>query len=65
MARPRRLYTDDKGKFYYIINKKRVFVKVPKGATQKQVQKVNVKTIVNLPETKRLKRRKKRIKPKF
>lgn len=65
MARPRRLYTDDKGKFYYIINKKRVFVKVPKGATQKQVQKVNVKTIVNLPETRRLKRRKKRIKPKF
>ena len=65
MVRPRRLYTDEKGKFYYIINKKRVFVKVPKGATQKQVQKVNVKTIVNLPETKRLKRRKKRIKPKF
>lgn len=65
MARPRRLYTDEKGKFYYIINKKRVFVKVPKGATQKQVQKVNVKTIVNLPETRRLKRRKKRIKPKF
>jgi hypothetical protein len=65
MARPRRLYTDEKGKFYYIINKKRVFVKVPKGATQKQVQKVNVKTIVNLPETRRLKRRKKRIKAKF
>lgn len=65
MARPRRLYTDDKGRFYYIINKKKVFVKVPKGATQKQVQKVNVKTIINLPEKKRIKRRKKKIQPKF
>lgn len=65
MARPRRLYTDEKGKFYYIINKKRVFIKIPKGASQKQVQKVNVKTIVNLPETKRIKRRKKKVKPKF
>ena len=65
MTRPRRLYTDEKGNFYYIINKKKVFIKVPKGASQKQVQKVNVKTIVNLPETKRIKRRKKRVKPKF
>ncbi len=65
MARPRRLYTDDKGRFYYIINKKKVFVKVPKGATQKQVQKVNVKTIINLPEKKKIKRRKKKIQPKF
>lgn len=65
MTRPRRLYTDEKGKFYYIINKKKVFIKVPKGASQKQVQKVNVKTIVNLPETKRIKRRKKRVDAKF
>jgi hypothetical protein len=65
MTRPRRLYTDQKGNFYYIINKKKVFIKVPKGASQKQVQKVNVKTIVNLPETKRIKRRKKRVKAKF
>jgi hypothetical protein len=65
MARPRRLYTDENGKFYYIINKKKVFIKVPKGATMKQVQKVNIKNIVNLPERKRIKRRKKKIKPKF
>lgn len=64
MARPRRLYSDGE-KFYYIINKKRVFVKVPKGSSMKQVQKVNVKTIINLPETKRLKRRKKKVNPKF
>jgi hypothetical protein len=64
MTRPRRLYSDGE-KFYYIINKKRVFVKVPKGASMKQVQKVNVKTIINLPERKRIKRRKKRIDPKF
>lgn len=65
MARPRRLYTDDKGRFYYIIKKKKVFVKVPKGVSQKQVQKVNVKTIINLPEKKRIKRRKKKIQAKF
>lgn len=65
MARPRRLYTDDKGRFYYIIKKKKVFVKVPKGVSQKQVQKVNVKTIINLPEKKKIKRRKKKIAAKF
>lgn len=64
MARPRRLYSDGE-KFYYIIKRKRVFVKVPKGSSMKQVQKVNVKTIINLPETKRLKRRKKKVNPKF
>ena len=65
MVRPRRLYTDDKGKFYYIINKKKVFIKVPKGVSQKQIQKVNIRNIVTLPETKKIKRRKKKIKPKF
>lgn len=65
MARPRRLYTDDKGRFYYIINKKKVFIKAPKGVSQKQVQKVNVKTIINLPEKKKIKRRKKKIQAKF
>jgi len=66
MTRPRRLYFDESlQKFYYIIKKKRVFIKVPKGVTQKQVQKVNIKNIVNLPETRRIKRRKKKVNPKF
>ena len=66
MTRPRRLYFDESlQKFYYIIKKKRVFIKVPKGVTQKQVQKVNIKNIVNIPETRRIKRRKKRVNPKF
>lgn len=65
MARPRRLYTDADGKFYYIINKKKVLIKVPKGATMKQVQKVNIKNIVNVTEPKRIKRRKKKVNAKF
>lgn len=65
MARPRRLYTDENGKFYYIINKKKVLIKVPKGATMKQVQKVNIKNIVNLTQAKRIKRRKKKVNAKF
>jgi hypothetical protein len=65
--RPRRLYVDtNTDKPYYIINKKKVYVKVPKNISLKQLQKVNIKNIVNIPERKRVKKKTgKRILPVF
>jgi hypothetical protein len=59
MSRPNRLYTID-GKYYYIKDGKKVFVKVPAGVSQKQVSKINIKNIIKLAETKRVVRKKKR-----
>jgi hypothetical protein len=56
--RPRRLYVEtETNKPYYIINKKKVYVKVPKGISMKQLQKVNIKNIIQLPTRKRVKRK--------
>ncbi len=63
MTRPRRLYTTDDGKFYYLIDGKKRFVKTPAGVSQKQIAKINIKNIVNAPTTKRVKRRRKKIQP--
>ena len=65
MTRPRRLYTTTDGKFYYLIDGKKKFVKVPAGISQKQVAKINIRNIVNAPTTKRIKRRRKRIEPAY
>jgi hypothetical protein len=59
MPRPNRLYTID-GKYYYIKDGKKVFVKVPAGVSQKQVSKINIKNIIKLAESKRVVRKKKR-----
>tara|TARA_R110000822_G_scaffold3131_3_gene14151 strand:- start:571 stop:1908 length:1338 start_codon:yes stop_codon:yes gene_type:complete len=64
MTRPRRLYSTAQGKFYYLIDGKKKFVKVPAGK-EKQMASINIKNIVNVPEAKRLKRRKKRVIPKY
>lgn len=65
MARPRRLYYNEKtNKYYYLINGKRVFIKVPTGMSQKQAQTINIKNIIQ-GEARRLKPRKKRIKAKY
>jgi hypothetical protein len=64
MSRPRRLYSTAEGKFYYLIDGKKKFVKVPAGK-EKQMASINIKNIVTVPEPKRLKRRKKRVVPKF
>jgi hypothetical protein len=65
MTRPRRLYVDPNKKPYYIINKKKVYVKIPKGVSMKQLQKVNIKNIIQLPTKRRVKRKKKFVKPLF
>lgn len=65
MTRPRRLYTNEDGKFYYLIDGKKKFVKAPAGVSQKQIAKINIKNIVNAPAPKRIKRRRKRIEPAY
>ena len=62
MARPRRLYINSKGKYYYIIDSKKKFIKVPQGMSQQQIQNINIKNIIPGP-AKRLKRRTKKIVP--
>jgi hypothetical protein len=65
MTRPRRLYTTADGKFYYLIDGKKKFVKAPAGVSEKQIARINIKNIVNVPTAKRIKRRRKRIKPAY
>jgi hypothetical protein len=64
MTRPRRLYTTADGKFYYLIDGKKKFVKAPTGVSEKQIARINIKNIVNAP-AKRIKRRRKRIEPAY
>ena len=63
MSRPRRLYYDKKKDKYYYLNStgKKIFVKVPEGMTQKQIQTVNIKNIIT-GTAKRLQPKKKRVK---
>jgi hypothetical protein len=65
MTRPRRLYTTAEGKFYYLIDGKKKFVKAPAGVSEKQIARINIKNIVNVPSAKRIKRRRKRIEPAY
>jgi hypothetical protein len=65
MTRPRRLYTTNDGKFYYLIDGKKKFVKAPAGISQKQIARINIKNIVNAPSAKRIKKRRKRVEPAF
>jgi len=59
MVRPRRLYINSSGKYYYLIDGKKKFIKVPEGMSQKQVQTINIKNIIG--ETgRRIKRKKKK-----
>jgi hypothetical protein len=60
MTRPRRLYKDAKGRYFYIINNKQKFVKVPKDMAEKDVVKISLKTLENLINKRRVKRKKKR-----
>lgn len=55
--RPRRLYKD-KSRYYYLVNGKRKYIRIPEGISQKQVVKINIK---NVSDTgRRIKKRKKR-----
>ena len=61
--RPRRLYKEN-GKYFYLVNGKRKYIKVPENISDKQMVKINLKTLENLL-SKRVKPRKKRQKYKF
>lgn len=64
--RPKRIYYDSqKDKYYYVLKNKKIFVKVPKNISLKQLQKVNIKNIINIEKPKRVKRRRKVVKSKF
>lgn len=57
MPRPRRMYKDkETGKFYYTINGKRKYVKVPEGVSSKKLAKINIQNIINLPSARRRKK---------
>ena len=60
MTRPRRLYKDSKGRYFYIVNNQQKFVKVPKDMAEKDVVKISLKTLENLINKRRVKRKKKR-----
>lgn len=65
MARPKRLYRTDDGRYYHLVGGKRKYIKVPAGMSQKQISKINIKNIINLPVEKRLKRKRKRVPLKY
>lgn len=64
MTRPRRLYQEG-GNYYYLEGGAKKKIKVPEGISQKQLQKINIKNIINLAERRRVKRRKKPAKIRF
>jgi hypothetical protein len=56
-GRPRRLYVTDDGRYFYLQNKKRKFVKTPIGMNQQQIVKINLGNMVK-PKKRRRKKRK-------
>lgn len=66
MPRPRRLYKEkDKGKYYYIINGKKKYVKVPDGVSSKDLARINIQNIIKLPSSQRIKNQRGLRQPKF
>ena len=65
MTRPKRLYLNSKGKYYYIIDGKKKYIKVPPTMSQKQVQNINIKNIIGSTTARRLKKRKKKVEPRY
>lgn len=58
MTRPRRLYQEG-GNYYYLVGGAKKKIKVPEGISQKQLQKINIKNIINLAQKRRVKKRNK------
>jgi hypothetical protein len=51
------MYKDkETGKYYYTINGKRKYVKVPEGVSSKKLAKINIQNIINLPSARRRKK---------
>jgi hypothetical protein len=62
--RPRRLFYDEnKDRYFYLVNKKKKYVKIPAGISQKQVARINIKNIIGVPVKKRIVRQRRDVKP--
>jgi len=59
------MYKEDTGKYYYIINGKRKYVKVPEGVSSKNLARINIQNIIKLPSAQRMKKQGKLRQPKF
>lgn len=57
MARPRRYYKTESGKFYYLVKGKKKYIKLPVGMSQKQLTKININFLTN--GAKRIKKKRK------
>jgi len=63
--RPQRLYKTDKGQYYFIIDGKRKYIRIPKGITEAELMKLNTRTILALYGKRRKARKKRKLPPKF
>ena len=58
--RPRRVYKNQKGRYYYLVKGKKKFIKTPAGVSDKKVININIKNIQPSSTSRKIKRRKKR-----
>ncbi len=58
--RPKRVYKNTKGRYYYLINGKRKYIKTPKDMTDRKIFNINIKTYQPPSTSKKRKRRTKR-----
>lgn len=58
--RPRRIYKNKNGRYYYLIKGKKKFIKAPKNLSEKQIININIKNLKIPDSTKKIKKRKKR-----
>lgn len=58
--RPRRVYKNTKGRYYYLVNGKKKYIKTPTDMTDRKIVNINIKTYQPPSTSKKRKRRKKR-----
>jgi hypothetical protein len=62
--RPRRLFYDDKTKrYFYLINNKKKYIKVPEGSSAKAIARVNIQNVLPVPVRRKAVRPRASIKP--
>lgn len=62
--RPRRLFYDDKtNRYFYLINNKKKYIKVPEGSSAKAIARVNIQNILPVPIRRKAIRPRASIKP--
>jgi hypothetical protein len=62
--RPRRLFYDDKnGRYFYLINNKKKYIKAPKDISSKAIARVNIQNVLQVPVRRKAIRPRTSIKP--